>query len=391
MENTLNVGEVERMIAEQVAARVELIVKSLAQEKAARKSQRKKESASLAGIVVDGDGKSVLSLKRSGVEIYCGEEGNTDVKVGVAVKRIKIEGTEREGVNEGGVVAKIGTEIELNSDIEEKAVGVSNVEREQVGANVSVGEFGNGVSGADVSLEGVGAGGMEGVGEVTIVEIADEDDDSSDDTCQSGDEVKAKKCNDSESSTSSSEAGSESSSSEDSTSDDYVPKDLVKKGLSSPKVASPSSRVLSGGMSVESPSKVRGGSVEKEEREGSVASSVPCTPLKMRATDASRAGREFQGIKKLTMSSKEETLRIGSFCGNELNQYDLFVPLGDEVIHLAKKKQQGSFNLYAVESKRGELYEMQIPLHVKVQEKLSTDLVGKGLRGTWFLVNYIFV
>ena len=48
-------------------------------------------------------------------------------------------------------------------------------------------------------------------------------------------------------------------------------------------------------------------------------------------------------------------------------------------------------HLISVESKRGELYEMQIPLHVKVQEKLSTDLVGKGLRGTWFLVNYIFV
>ena len=81
MDNTLINGEVARMIAEQVAAQVELRVKKLAEKKAAKKKKRKKESASLAGIVEDGDGKSVLSLKRSGVEIYCGEEGNTDVKV----------------------------------------------------------------------------------------------------------------------------------------------------------------------------------------------------------------------------------------------------------------------------------------------------------------------
>ena len=79
------------------------------------------------------------------------------------------------------------------------------------------------------------------------------------------------------------------------------------------------------------------------------------------------------------MSSKEEASRSALSGGNELNQYDLLVPLGDEVIHLAKKKQQGSFNLYAVEGKSGELYEMQIPVHMKVQEKLLMDLVGKGL------------
>ena len=87
------------------------------------------------------------------------------------------------------MVAKIGSEIELNGDIKEKAVGGTNVEREQAGANVSVGEFGKdtevkeglshrelsdkasdvgnilkivggkkGVAGADVSLKGVGAG-----------------------------------------------------------------------------------------------------------------------------------------------------------------------------------------------------------------------------------------
>ena len=87
--------------------------------------------------------------------------------------------------------------------------------------------------------------GSEGVREGTIIEIADKDNDSSDDTSQSGDEVKAKKGSESESSTSSSEAGSKSLLSEDSTLDDYVPDELVKKGLSLPKVASPSSRLMS--------------------------------------------------------------------------------------------------------------------------------------------------
>jgi hypothetical protein len=245
--------------------------------------------------------------------------------------------------------------------------------------------------------------GVAGSEEEEVVEFVDEnDDESSDESSESGSGsgggLKRKKDSDSDSSTSSSCDGSGSSSS---SSKSYRPDEEISKSVRSPKMITQTPRALTGDFAMQAISKDVVGSVvnkvfgEKQTMSFSAVGSAGSTPSKVRGTDLSLAGSEVHDLEEIPSSfSKVQGWKSVAVVEKESEEYDSFLSFGVEDVQLAKKKHIKAFNLYSVQPTSGDLYEMRIPLHKEVQLKLKTDVVGKGIRGMfdrddlWYISSY---
>jgi hypothetical protein len=382
MNDSMDNPEVARIIAEQVAAQVDMRVKLLAEKKAAKKKEKKRKHTAVSSAVrTDGDEKT--SPKRCGGELTARNEALRDIDGGVPMKRRKSEGLEEEdGTNVFLDNMLVGNE--KKSNLNEEAVAVSNLVVEEsvtTGSEKVVGE----TSEVDKDRK-------VGVEEDEVVEFMDgNDDESSDESSESGSGsgsgggLKRKKDSDSDSSTSSSCDGSGSSSS---SSKSYRPDEEISKSVRSPKMVTHTARGLIGEFSMEAFRKDVVGSVvnkvfgEKQMISFSAVGSAGSTPSKVRGTDLSLAGSEVHDLEEIPSSlSKVQGWKSVAVAEKESEEYDSFLSFGVEDVQLAKKKHIRAFNLYSVQPTSGDLYEMRIPLHKEVQLKLKTDIVGKGIRG----------
>jgi hypothetical protein len=196
----------------------------------------------------------------------------------------------------------------------------------------------------------------------------------------SGGALKRKKGSDSDNLMSNSCDGSGTSSS---LAKSYCPDKELPKSVSLPKMGSPTSRVLTGDISVESFIESLAGSVLKKiSEEKEKMPSAGSTPLKMIGTDLSLAGSEVHDLEEIPLSSsKVQSWRSIAVAVKESTEYDLFISFGVEDVQLAKKKHIKAFNLYSVRPTSGDLYEMRIPMHQEVQLKFKTEVDGRGIRG----------
>jgi hypothetical protein len=371
--------EVARIIAEQVAAQVDMRVKLLAEKKAAKKKEKKRKHTAVSSAVrTDGDEKT--SPKGCGGELTVRNEALRDTDGGVLLKRRKSEGLEEEERTSGLLDNMcVGNEKKIN--LNEEAVAVSNLVVEE---SVTAGSEKVSIVEKDRKV------GVAGSEEEEVVEFVDENDDkSSDESSESGSGsgggLKRKKDSDSDSSTSSSCDGSGSSSS---SSKSYRPDEEISKSVRSPKMVTQTPRALTGDFAMQAISKDVVGSVvnkvfgEKQMMSFSAVGSAGSTPSKVRGTDLSLAGSEVHDLEEIPSSfSKVQGWKSVAVAEKESEEYESFLSFGVEDVQLAKKKHIKAFNLYSVQPTSGDLYEMRIPLHKEVQLKLKTDVVGKGIRG----------